>query len=177
MNTKMNNASDFVCFVGNKEETNKDKIRLRIKNYLELDNVSILAGAGTSFHLGAPVIRTIPEKINIALTAHKDLKEFYEKQIKSVSKNYKDISLEDFINYLQAERFTAKKRNEDVENYNKLIVEIQNQLFQLCNTAYTDLQEEYSGDKQLKEPTFKEQVQQQRLRLGFYNPDISWVCC
>ena len=26
-------------------------------------------------------------------------------------------------------------------------------------------------------PTFKEQVQQQRLRLGFYNPDISWVCC
>ena len=27
------------------------------------------------------------------------------------------------------------------------------------------------------DPTFKEQVQQQRLRLGFYNPDISWVCC
>lgn len=32
------------------------EIKLRIKKYLELENVSFLAGAGTSFHLGAPII-------------------------------------------------------------------------------------------------------------------------
>ena len=37
--------------------------------------------------------------------------------------------------------------------------------------------EEYYQWSIIRSPTFKEQVQQQRLRLGFYNPDISWVCC
>ena len=36
------------------------EIKLRIKKYLELENVSVLAGAGTSFHLGAPIILEIP---------------------------------------------------------------------------------------------------------------------
>lgn len=39
-------------------DTETETLRLKIKRYLELDNVSILAGAGTSFHLGAPIIRT-----------------------------------------------------------------------------------------------------------------------
>ncbi len=33
------------------------QIKLRIKKYLELENVSVLAGAGASFHLGAPIKR------------------------------------------------------------------------------------------------------------------------
>ena len=40
-----------------------EALRLKIKRYLELDNVSVLAGAGTSFHLGAPIIRTVPEDL------------------------------------------------------------------------------------------------------------------
>ena len=35
--------------------------KLRVKKYLALENVSVLSGAGTSWHLGAPVIRDIPE--------------------------------------------------------------------------------------------------------------------
>ena len=37
-------------------EDSKDiqEIKLKVKKYLELENVSVLAGAGTSFHLGAP---------------------------------------------------------------------------------------------------------------------------
>ena len=38
-----------------------DTLKLKIKRYLELDNVSVLSGAGTSFHIGAPIIRTVPE--------------------------------------------------------------------------------------------------------------------
>ena len=44
-------------------ENNNQDIKLKVKKYLELENVSVLAGAGTSFHLGAPTIRTIPEEL------------------------------------------------------------------------------------------------------------------
>ena len=40
-----------------------DKIKLMIKNYLELDNVSFLFGSGTSIHLGAVAIRNFPYEV------------------------------------------------------------------------------------------------------------------
>lgn len=40
-----------------------DKIRLMLKNYLELDNVSFLFGSGTSIHLGAVAIRNFPYEV------------------------------------------------------------------------------------------------------------------
>lgn len=40
-----------------------DKIRLMLKNYLELDNVSFLFGSGTSIHLGAVAIRNFPIEV------------------------------------------------------------------------------------------------------------------
>jgi len=40
-----------------------DKIRLMLKNYLELDNVSFLFGSGTSIHLGAAAIRNFPLEV------------------------------------------------------------------------------------------------------------------
>lgn len=40
-----------------------DKIRLMLKNYLELDNVSFLFGSGTSIHLGAVSIRNFPIEV------------------------------------------------------------------------------------------------------------------
>lgn len=39
------------------------KIKLMLKNYLELDNVSFLFGSGTSIHLGAVAIRNIPKEV------------------------------------------------------------------------------------------------------------------
>lgn len=40
-----------------------DKIKLMLKNYLELDNVSFLFGSGTSIHLGAAAIRNFPIEV------------------------------------------------------------------------------------------------------------------
>jgi hypothetical protein len=40
-----------------------DKVRLMLKNYLELDNVSFLFGSGTSIHLGAVSIRNFPLEV------------------------------------------------------------------------------------------------------------------
>ena len=40
-----------------------DKIKLMLKNYLELDNVSFLFGSGTSIHLGAVAIRNFPLEV------------------------------------------------------------------------------------------------------------------
>lgn len=39
------------------------KIRLMLKNYLELDNVSFLFGSGSSIHLGAVSIRNFPKEV------------------------------------------------------------------------------------------------------------------
>lgn len=40
-----------------------ERIRLMLKHYLELDNVSFLFGSGTSIHLGAVAIRNFPVEI------------------------------------------------------------------------------------------------------------------
>ena len=44
------------------------EIQLLIKKYLSLENVNFLTGAGTSFHLGAPVIREVPEGLKEVCT-------------------------------------------------------------------------------------------------------------
>src|SRR5687767_6995444 len=51
-----------------------DKIRLLLKNYLELDNVSFLFGSGTSIHLGAVSIRNFPIEVENYIY-EKDLKD------------------------------------------------------------------------------------------------------
>ena len=40
-----------------------ERVRLMLKNYLELDNVSFLFGTGTSIHLGAVSIRNFPKEV------------------------------------------------------------------------------------------------------------------
>ena len=40
-----------------------EKVKLMLKNYLELDNVSFLFGSGTSIHLGAVAIRNFPIEV------------------------------------------------------------------------------------------------------------------
>ena len=81
---------------------NKDKlvsqIRERIKNYLQLDHVNFLFGTGSSIHLGAAGIQSIP------LQVEKDIEESEDKELK-----------EDFKKYIQAlqkplfERYSPEK--------------------------------------------------------------------
>lgn len=40
-----------------------ERVKLMLKNYLELDNVSFLFGTGTSIHLGAASIRNFPKEV------------------------------------------------------------------------------------------------------------------
>ena len=47
----------------NNQEKAIERIKLLIKNYLELDNVSFLFGSGSSIHLGAVSIRNFPAEI------------------------------------------------------------------------------------------------------------------
>lgn len=75
------------------------KVKLMLKNYLELDNVSFLFGTGTSIHLGAVSIRNFPIEV--------------EQYIKD-----KDISGQDIYNefienikYLQSEIFSYGNDN------------------------------------------------------------------
>jgi NAD-dependent SIR2 family protein deacetylase len=88
-------------------EDKVNKYKLLVKKYLSLDNVSVLAGAGTSWHLGAPTIRNIPEKLK--KTLEKDIKKYFgEEQKTSVDDNQpveedkpaekKDPSFEDLLN-------------------------------------------------------------------------------
>jgi len=74
-----------------------ERIKLMLKNYLELDNVSFLFGSGTSIHLGAVAIRNFPLEV--------------EEHIKEKDKTTGGIS-EEFYNTvksLQAENLTYGK--------------------------------------------------------------------
>lgn len=103
--------------------------KLRVKKYLGLENVSVLAGAGTSWHLGAPVIRSIP-------TA---LKQDSEKDIETYFGKDKDPSFEDLMNCLQADRFIKGKKGESTTEIDKSIKAMQKWLFDNCNTEKTKL--------------------------------------
>ena len=48
---------------GGDHEKTIERVRLLLKNYLELDNVSFLFGSGSSIHLGAVAIRNFPVEI------------------------------------------------------------------------------------------------------------------
>lgn len=121
-------------------ENSIEKEKLRIKKYLELENVSVLTGAGTSFHLGAPVIRNIPE----------DLKPICEKDIETYFGKNENPSYEDLFNCLQADRFLKEKKGEDVKEITDSITNMQKWLFEKCNTEKTTINGNYSSDEQLQ---------------------------
>jgi hypothetical protein len=103
--------------------------KLRVKKYLGLENVSVLAGAGTSWHLGAPVIRSIPA----------ELKQLCMKDIETYFGKGKDPSFEDLMNCLQADRFIKEKKGEPIAEIDKSIKVMQKWLFDNCNTEKTTL--------------------------------------
>lgn len=103
--------------------------KLRVKKYLGLENVSVLAGAGTSWHLGAPVIRSIPAS----------LKNECEKDIEKYFGADKNPSFEDLMNCLQADRFIKEKKGESIAEIDKSIKAMQKWLFDNCNTEKTKL--------------------------------------
>ena len=105
--------------------------KIRIKKYLGLDNVSVLAGAGTSWHLGAPIIRSI--------TAQPELEQLCKIDIETYFGQGKNPSFEDLMNCLQADRFIKEKKGESISEIDKSIKAMQKWLFDNCNTEKTKL--------------------------------------
>jgi len=108
-------------------ERNQDQdikeLRIKIRKYLELDNVSVLAGAGTSWHLGTPVIRTIPEELKEELLIVIN-RYFIDKE---------NDSFEDLFNCLQADRYLKqKKEGKDTVILNSIRV-MQRWLYENCD--------------------------------------------
>lgn len=117
-----------------------DSIKLKIKKYLELENVSFLFGAGSSFHLGAPVIRTIP-------TA---LKDTCQTEITNYFGEGANPSYEDLFNCLQADRYLKEMKGEDVSSLNASMAKMQKWLFEQCDTNKTTIQSHYIDDKKIQ---------------------------
>lgn len=113
--------------------------QLLLKKYLSLENVSFLMGAGTSFHLGAPTIRTIP----------KELKEICKKEIETYFPENTDPSYEDLFNCLQAQRFLKSKKHIRHSDIDRTIQEMQKWLFEKCNTEKTIIHPLYAEDTNL----------------------------
>lgn len=83
-----------------------DKIKLMLKNYLELDNVSFLFGSGTSIHLGAVAIRNFPyevEKYIVEKNNESDFEGIYDEFV-------------DTIKALQSEFLEYGKKNLDADS-------------------------------------------------------------
>lgn len=64
------------------------QVREKIKNYLQLDNVSFLFGTGSSIHLGATGIQNIPSQVekDIEASGDDDLKNDFKKYVTTLQK-------------------------------------------------------------------------------------------
>lgn len=113
------------------KKQNIQSLKLKLKKYLELENVSILAGAGTSWHLGAPTIRKIPD----------ELKKEMSKEINLYFSKGSEPSYEDLFNCLQADKFLKINKNENTDEIQKSIHKMQNWLFSKCNTEKTSIKD------------------------------------
>lgn len=131
----------------------KEEMKIKIRKYLDLDNVTILAGAGTSFHLGAPIIRTIPDELKVSL---KD-------EIETYFGAGTNPSYEDLFNCLQADLFLKEKKKEDVKHIKLKMSEMQRWLFKNCNTEKIDLEEKY------KEEKYKDYKDDEHLKTNRYH--------
>lgn len=130
--------------IGQSEEK-KDlhELKLKIKKYLELENVSVLAGAGASFHLGTPTIRKISDCGDLKESLNNEISKYFEPE--------NDPSYEDLFNCLQAEKFLKEKKKEETQDIQKSILEMQQWLFDHCNTETSTLNELYNTDENLLE--------------------------
>ena len=121
------------------------KLKLRVKKYLELENVSVLVGAGSSFHLGAPTIRDIPG----------DLKRDYASSIETYFGKTKNPSYEDLFNCLQADRYLKEKKGECVADINNVMAKMQKWLWRNCDIRKTNIHGSYKGDALLNQNRYR----------------------
>jgi ribosomal protein L30E len=107
-----------------------DKIRLTLKNYLQLDNVSFLFGTGSSLHLGTTSIRNFPVAIENAIKeGEQDIYELFvylikhyqnsEFVLRDESQQPAEISvpLEGFLDYLLALQYVQNHSSDIIKGF------------------------------------------------------------
>lgn len=137
-----------------------DKIRLMLKNYLQLDNVSLLFGTGSSLHLGATSIRNFPLRIEEKIKEDSKLYELFSHLIRQyqklnsdeeIKREYDEIAvpLESFLDFLLALQHISHHSSSLIRGFNEsgteeeieitsvhlesLITRIKQELFILCD--------------------------------------------
>jgi hypothetical protein len=155
--------------LSNWEKDNKaiQKIKVLLKSYLELDNVSFLFGAGSSMNIGSVSIANIPKKIednikattvDISGTLTPDV--LYNEFISTIKELQKlatekrtssgeiEYSLERFLNYLVAQEYVLDLNPAAVKlkYLPDLIRTIKKGLFELCDIEKLPNASWLSGD-------------------------------
>ena len=124
-----------------------ERIKLLLKNYLELDNVSFLFGSGSSIHLGAVSIRNFPKEVEEYIKTEKEKCIYHElletaKKLQNVASideiKRKDgeieLEYEKILNYLIAKDFSLDEENiERTDKIKDLISAIKEGLFLVCD--------------------------------------------
>ena len=136
----------------NNQKKALERIKLLIKNYLELDNVSFLFGSGSSIHLGAVSIRNFPIEVEEYIkTKGEEITTEFVNTIKhlqnietgdDIVRDGKDIKIEyeKVLNYLIAKDFTLDEENsERTDKIKELIIAIKEGLFTVCNIDKTKI--------------------------------------
>lgn len=143
------------------------KVRALLKNYLELDNVSFLFGAGSSINLGSISIAGIPPQIITAiadtLIAKEEKKEnvdgvlfqefkkivgYLKPEAKVEKDKWVSYPVESLLDYLTALSFIHSKNPDilDLNNIEELIKVIKKTLFELCDLHTLPLSDKISED-------------------------------
>lgn len=120
--------------------------RTRIKKYLELENVSVLVGAGGSYHLGAPIIRELSGCGGLSTVLK-------GQSLDTLKETYfspgADPSYEDLFNCLQADIFLLRQKGNSAEKQEEAISGMQQWLYRECDVRETKLRDGYANDDNL----------------------------
>lgn len=160
----------------------RDKVRILLKSYLQLDNVSFLFGTGSSLHLGARSIRNIPKEIEDAIQLDTDLYDLFNFLVKQyqggfVKRNDNGeikLPLENFLNYLLALEFSNNNSKDSIFKSTdekapsmvllpNLITTIKQTLFNLCDldsheaTVMSDSLSPVNKDEEIESKTLPDE--------------------
>src|SRR5690606_26678359 len=143
------------------------KVRALLKNYLELDNVSFLFGAGSSINLGSISIAGIPPQIvniiadtliakeekrdgedGILFQEFKKIIGYLKPDAKVEKGQWVSYPVENLLDYLTALSFVSSKNPDilDFKNIEELIRVIKKALFELCDLDTLPLSNKISED-------------------------------
>jgi len=173
--------SEWIDDSGNEQRKVVERVRLLIKNYLELDNVSFLFGSGASVHLGAVSIRHFPKAIEEAIIAkqaggtcvgiHDEFCKVVQtlqgkkagEDLDRTSDQEIECEVERVMNYLSALQYVyGEERREATEQdkISQLVASIKEALFDLCDVRLTTIPA-WLVDSKLKSasPHHKEQAE------------------